>query len=204
MKYIRYRHTNCFFIESGSGALLAFDAGWPCTLGEYRRSMKAIGLRFDGIRWAIVSHMHMDHAGLLGEFLSSGIECFAFERQREAVDEMERAILKNREYEGYTRIDQGRLKDAAIAEFAEVLRANGIPGEVVATRGHSPDSLSLLTDSGEALIGDLPPPDQIMEDDRASNESWALIREKGIKRIFPSHAEIFELIGTGPGERTTR
>src|SRR5512135_2292979 len=90
VRYFRYRSTNCYFIESASGGLLAFDAGWPCSLGEYRRSMKAIGLRLEDVRWAMVSHMHMDHAGLIGEFLERGIECFAFELQREAVDEMER------------------------------------------------------------------------------------------------------------------
>lgn len=190
---MRYRHTNCFFIEGRSGSVLAFDAGWPCTLGEYRRMMKTIGLRFEDLRWAIVSHMHMDHAGLVGEFLERGIECFAFEGQREAVDEMERVIMKNGEYGDYRMIDKERLRDTSIPEFAEVLLRNGIPGEVIATKGHSPDSVTFLTGEGEALIGDLYPPSQIMEDDRASAESWALIKRRGIARIFPSHAEAFDL-----------
>lgn len=190
---MRYRHTNCFFIEGRSGSVLAFDAGWPCTLGEYRRMMKTIGLRFEDLRWAIVSHMHMDHAGLVGEFLERGIECFAFEGQREAVDGMELVIMKNGEYGDYRMIDKERLRDTSIPEFAEVLLRNGIPGEVIATKGHSPDSVTFLTGEGEALIGDLYPPSQIMEDDRASAESWALIRRRGIARIFPSHAEAFDL-----------
>ena len=42
--------------------------GWPCTLYEYQRCMKEIGLRFTDIQIAVVSHFHMDHAGLVGEF----------------------------------------------------------------------------------------------------------------------------------------
>jgi endoribonuclease LACTB2 len=197
VKYMRYRNTNCFFVESRSGALLAFDAGWPCSLNEYQRTMKTIGLRFEELRWAIVSHMHMDHAGLLGEFLASGIECFAFEGQREAIGEMERVIMKNAEYRAYRRIDEAGLRAVTIAEFAGELGKNGIPGEVISTRGHSPDSVSFLTREGEALVGDLPPIDQVMDDDLASRESWALIKEKGATRIFPSHAALFEIPGGG-------
>jgi endoribonuclease LACTB2 len=193
VKYMRYRDTNCFFVESRSGALLAFDAGWPCSLNEYRRTMKTIGLRFEDLRWAIVSHMHMDHAGLLGEFLASGIECFAFEGQREAIGEMERVITKNEEYRAYRRIDEGRLRSATVSAFAAALEANGISGEVIATRGHTPDSVSFLTREGEALVGDLSPLDQIMDDDLASKESWAAIMAKGATRVFPSHAGIFEI-----------
>jgi endoribonuclease LACTB2 len=202
VKYMRYRNTNCFFIESRSGALLAFDAGWPCSLNEYRRTMKAIGLRFEDLRWAIVSHMHMDHAGLLGEFLATGIECYAFEGQREAIGEMERVIMKNGEYRAYRRIDEGRLRSATFSAFAATLEESGIPGEAIATRGHSPDSVSFLTREGEALVGDLPPLDQIMDGDLASKESWAAIMAKGATRIFPSHAGIFEIAGgLRPGTR---
>jgi glyoxylase-like metal-dependent hydrolase (beta-lactamase superfamily II) len=195
VKYLRYRSTNCFFIEGRDGELLAFDAGWPCSLYEYRRAMKAIGLRFEDIRLALVSHMHMDHAGLLGEFLAAGIECFAFEGQREAIAEMERVIMKNAEYRAYRRIDGARLRDATISGFSGLLEKEGFPGEVIATRGHSPDSVSFLTDRGEALIGDLPPIDQVMDEDFASKESWAAIRARGATRIFPSHAAAFELTG---------
>lgn len=195
MKHMRYRGTNCFFVESRSGALLAFDAGWPCSLREYRRTMKAIGLRFEDLRWAIVSHMHLDHAGLLGEFIASGVECFAFEGQREAIGEMERAIMKNAEFRGYRRIDEARLGSAAVGAFAATLESNGIAGEVIATRGHSPDSVSFLTREGEALVGDLPPLDQVMEGDLDSRESWAAIMAKGATRAFPSHAGVFGLPG---------
>ena len=105
MKYFRYHNTNCFFLECSKNNLIAFDAGWPCTLYEYRRCLKVIGLDFKDIKIAAISHMHMDHAGLIGEFINAKIDCLILEEQAEIIDEMERIILKSPEYKGYQQID---------------------------------------------------------------------------------------------------
>ena len=64
-----YSHTHCYLLRSNDREkLLAFDAGWPCSLLEYARGVKAAGYRFDCIRWAIISHFHLDHAGLVRDF----------------------------------------------------------------------------------------------------------------------------------------
>lgn len=193
MNYFRYRSTNCFFISGAAGKLMAFDAGWPCTRFEFSRMMKSIGLHFDDIAWAIVSHMHMDHAGLLGEFINAGIECYVSPVQWSAIDEMERIILKNSAYRSYKSIDKARLKVVSHEEMNRVCARIGVGGEVVATPGHSPDSLSYISADHNALIGDLAPRDQIMPEDAVSKASWELIAKLGAKRAFPSHAEVIIL-----------
>jgi glyoxylase-like metal-dependent hydrolase (beta-lactamase superfamily II) len=100
----------------------------------------------------MVSHFHLDHAGLVRDF-------------------------------------QG-LTNSGSRAFLESV---GIRAEVIPTSGHSYDSVSLVTDSGEALIGDLYPVSQIMDNDVESNQSWARIRALDAKHVFPSHAEPFEL-----------
>lgn len=70
MVYFRYHSTNCFFVRSSMGdRLLAIDAGWPGTRHEHAQCMKQIGCRFHQISWAIVTHFHIDHAGLIGQFV---------------------------------------------------------------------------------------------------------------------------------------
>jgi len=197
---LRYHSTNCFFLPGKGQRLMAFDVGWPCTLYEYSRLMKDLGLRFDQIAWAMVSHMHLDHAGLLGEFVNAGIECFAFEAQVAAIDDMERTILKNREYTGYVRIDRRKLKRITIGEFQDLAAEREIFGEVLATPGHSPDSVTLVTKDHEALVGDLYPKGQLMPDDTRSWQSWAAIEARGARRAFPSHADAF---GLGAATRAT-
>jgi endoribonuclease LACTB2 len=192
--HFRYHNTNCFFIRnSKSDRLIAFDAGWPCTLYEYQRYMKTIGLMFADIQIAIVSHFHMDHAGLVGEFQDSGIRCHAFPGQKETIKMMEGIILKSPEYKNYKKIQATKLLETGFAEFNEMLSQMAFPGAVIPTPGHSADSVTFLTDEKEALIGDLPPLNQVMPDDLASTESWDTIIKSGAAKIYPSHAGFFEL-----------
>jgi len=195
VKYFRYHNTNCYFIESTlDNSLLAIDAGWPCALYEYQRALKTIGYSFKNIKWAIVTHFHMDHAGLIGEFIKEGITCYSFENQTlNDIDEMEKVILKNKEYSAYQKIDKNSIESTSINEFNNKNRILGIDVEAIITKGHSPDSLTFLTKEHEAIIGDLAPINQIMENDKESLENWNIIKGKGAKTIYPSHASIFEI-----------
>lgn len=172
---------------------MAFDAGWPCSLYEYARILKSIGLDIRDIGLVVVSHMHMDHAGLVGEFQHAGIKCILIEEQLLAIDAMERTILKSREYQSYRSIDKEMITTASVEGVNEMLADLGVNGEVVKTPGHSDDSITYISDGHEALIGDLYPLEQIMHTDTVSLASWALLKRKGVKKVFPSHAGSFEL-----------
>lgn len=192
MVYFRYQNTNCYLVPSiKDDGLLAFDAGWPCSLHEYARSMKVTGFRFGQIKWAIISHMHMDHAGLIRDFQDAGIECLLFESQGGGIDAMEKII--SRSYREYRPILRDRFTRIRTEESRSFLRGVGIEGEVIQTPGHSDDSVSLITDEHDVLIGDLSPIAQIMPEDVKSLQSWTRIRELEAIRIWPSHAEPFAL-----------
>jgi ribonuclease/clavin/mitogillin len=189
---IRYHSTNCFFMRSSMrGQLLAVDAGWPGTLYEYARLMKTIGCNLENIAWSIVTHFHMDHAGLLSEFIDRGITCYVFENQVGAIDAMEKTIEKNNKK--YKRIEKEKLQLMNIRDSRKTLESIGISGEVVVTDYHSPDSITFVSDDAEAIIGDLPPAGQMMPDDRRFLVNWEILRKMGAKKIYPSHAEIFQL-----------
>ncbi len=192
MLYFRYHSTNCFFVESHlNQSLLAVDAGWPNTLYEYARNMKTIGRKLEAVAWAIVTHFHMDHAGLISEFLERGITCLVFENQADAVDSMEKTILKNDRT--YKTIARSKFRHINTKDSRAELAAVGIAGEVAVTDYHSPDSISVILDNGEAIIGDLPPEGQRMADDNEHVRNWDLIRKMGATTIYPSHAGVFKL-----------
>lgn len=194
MKFFRYHQTNCFFIESSlNGKLLAIDAGWPCTFYEYQRYLKQINLRYQDIVWSFVTHLHMDHAGLWGEFIESNINCYAFEEQINHIDKMESIITRNKDYINYKRIDKSKIKILRVSESRQFFKEIGIVGEVISTKGHSKDSITFISDHNEAIIGDLYSPDLVMSDDIESRKSWEAIKEKGAKFIYPSHAKYFEI-----------
>ena len=192
MYYFRYHNTNCFFVKSNlSNNLLAIDAGWPSTFREYQRSLKDIGLIFENLNWAMVTHFHMDHAGLITNFIDNGIECYIFENQVNTIDGMEKTIKKNDS--AYKTIKKDKLKIIKIENSRKILKSLGIDGEVIITGSHSKDSVTFIFDTHEAIIGDLTPREQIMEDDEETQNCWKRIIDKGVKHIYPSHAGIFEI-----------
>ncbi len=190
--YFRYHSTNCYFVRSStSGRLLAIDAGWPGTLYEYARAMKSIGCALENIEWAIATHMHMDHAGLMSEFVERGITCFVFPKQLESIDAMEKTITKNDKR--YKHIQKQKLTELNVTESRGVLQGIGIAGEIVVTDYHSADSVSFVSNDGEAVVGDLPPLGQMMPGDNRMLANYEALRKAGAKRIYPGHASMFEL-----------
>jgi glyoxylase-like metal-dependent hydrolase (beta-lactamase superfamily II) len=81
------------------------------------------------------------------------------------------------------------------------LWAYGIPGQVIHTPGHSPGSVSLLLESGDAFVGDLAmnrlplrfSPGLPIFADRPSAviKSWKMLLELGAKMVFPAHGKPF-------------
>jgi glyoxylase-like metal-dependent hydrolase (beta-lactamase superfamily II) len=139
----------------------------------------------------MVSHFHLDHAGLIRDFQDAGIECLIFENQSNGIEEMERIIAPK--YKGYRNIDPNAFTKIESLTSRKFLKSIGIGAEVIKTIGHSDDSVSLILDNHDVLIGDLYPISQIMPEDSKSNESWHRIRAAGGRHIFPSHSIPFEL-----------
>lgn len=187
----RYKSTNCHLVQSSDGGrLLAVDAGWPCSLREYVRGVSSMGRHFNQVAWAMVTHFHLDHAGLIGEFIARGIRCLVFENQEDAIDPMETMIVRT--YGKYIPIVKGGLVRLRTEESRDYFQAAGIRAEVVVTPGHSPDGVTFISDAGEAVIGDLHPPGLVMTGDEASLRSWELIRQRRARYIYPGHAPVFE------------
>ena len=59
------KNVKCYLIASNNGYLL-FDAGWPHQYSQFKDSIKTLGISVKEIKTVVVSHFHMDHAGLGG------------------------------------------------------------------------------------------------------------------------------------------
>jgi glyoxylase-like metal-dependent hydrolase (beta-lactamase superfamily II) len=104
--------------------------------------MKTIGCKLEEVAWAIVTHFHMDHAGLISDFLDRGVTCFIFENQVGAVDSMEKTIVKNDKT--YKLIDKGKLQPLNTKDSRPAREAIGIIGEVLVTDALSTDSIAFI------------------------------------------------------------
>jgi glyoxylase-like metal-dependent hydrolase (beta-lactamase superfamily II) len=77
----------------------------------------------------------------------------------------------------------------------------GIPGQVLYTPGHSPGSVSVLLDSGDAFVGDLamnqfplrigPGFPVVAENMPKVKESWHMLLDAGARMIYPGHGKPF-------------
>jgi metal-dependent hydrolase (beta-lactamase superfamily II) len=89
------KNVKCYLIQSKDGYLL-FDAGWPHQYSHFKDSVKALGISIEEITTFVVSHFHMDHAGLGGILSSNGKGFVVFENQLKSLTEMEDFIERRR------------------------------------------------------------------------------------------------------------
>jgi hydroxyacylglutathione hydrolase len=93
--------------------------------------------------------------------------------------------------------------DSVIPDTGMSLKEFGIPGEVVYTPGHSQGHVSILLETGDAIIGDmamndwylrLTPGLPVLADDiNGVVESWKKILPMGIKKVHPAHGMAFDV-----------
>lgn len=191
MKYfnVGYKSANYYLIDADQ-VCLAIDVGWPGTINDYGRQLRPTGKRIQDINYLIVTHFHVDHAGLVQELKELGVKFVLFDTQIKHIAQMETMIQKKMDYKPINLEDNIII---TLPESREFLHRIGISGEVVHTPGHSEDSISVFLNSGDVFIGDLRPENQIMEDDFTAKTSWLKLKKLGGKRINPGHGYSFEL-----------
>jgi glyoxylase-like metal-dependent hydrolase (beta-lactamase superfamily II) len=181
---VGYDSTNYYLLETKSGKLL-IDCGWPGTLPKFMAELKRKGVSIQEIKYLMITHFHPDHAGITQELKRLGIKLILLESQVDFIAPFaEYFKSKNLPYVEITQTDNLILKSEDSRKF---LASTGINGEIIATPGHSDDSVSLILDEGLAFTGDLPPRFMVAEEDHVTQQSWDKIYQHKIIRIFPAH-----------------
>jgi metal-dependent hydrolase (beta-lactamase superfamily II) len=184
---VKCKSVNCYLIEASNGYLL-FDAGWVNEYGIFRDSLKILKISPKDIIWFIVSHFHIDHAGLAGVLQNNGKSLIVFENQIKQILEMEE-MIENKKYI-YTKINKRKIIYQRLAESRNWLKNIGIEGEIFQIFGHGDESIVLKLDNGKAFIGDLP---IIYEYDDLVKKDWDKLISENVKYIYPAHSDIIEI-----------
>lgn len=193
---VGYRSTHFWVISAGRNRLLV-DLGWPGRWGELAANLRRMDIPLHEIRYGLATHYHIDHAGAAQDLKNAGVALLVIDIQEESIPQMAQNI---KPADNYTEITLDDNVVISCAESRALLAEIGIPGEILPTPGHSPDSVSLLLDSGEVFTGDLTHPSFIgQEDSEVVAASWRLLREKGAQRVHPGHGPIYPIPAMSEG-----
>ncbi len=201
----------CYVLEADG--VIVIDAGSARKGGAFVRGLDRASIRRGDVRLILLTHAHWDHAGSAGELRELTGAPIALHRAE--VEWLERGLTPLPA--GLTR--WGRIfmaihrlflpfvdvpatsVDLVIGDEGLSLSECGVPGRVIPTPGHSPGSVSVLLDSGEAFVGDLAmnavplrltPGLPILGDDaEVIADSWRGLLAAGARTVYPAHGKPF-------------
>ncbi len=184
---VGYLSTNYWVVSAGRSRLLV-DLGYPGTIGTLRARLKQMDIPLQEIRYALATHYHIDHAGLAQELKLAGVRLLVLDSQVAAIPLMKQ-FTKPRDH--FVDISLDGNVTIPFSASRSLLADIGIPGEILATPGHSDDSVSLLLDDGSVFTGDLTPPELAWgEAGEVVKASWQLLKEHGAQLIYPGHGPV--------------
>jgi hydroxyacylglutathione hydrolase len=161
--------TNVFLIRGRAGCVL-IDTGNPGKVDLILERLAKQGVAPDDIRLILLTHGHVDHFGsaaALRERTGAPVAVHALDAEavRQGIHQPDSLQPTWRLIAPLIRV--AALRNLAVPERAPPLEPDivfeekwrldeyDVAGQVIQTPGHTPGSVSVLLDSGEAIVGDM-------------------------------------------------
>lgn len=198
------KYSNAHLIKNGT--LILVDTGYK---GNAERILSAIREegRLKELSLILITHGHTDHIGSLPELRRSlGARIAIHRSEMEALRtgkgvSQKKASLLGRLAGSRGSKDWEPVEPDIIIDGEMDLKDFGIEGRVIPTPGHTAGSISILLDSGEALVGDLvvggminhrkPSQSLFAEDKEQVAKSVKMLLERSAKVFYGSHGGPF-------------
>ena len=185
---LKYSNTNTYLIK-GSRGIILFDTGWAGTFSAFCREIGKLDIQVQKIDYIFISHFHPDHMGIAQEIAEYGPVIVVMDVQREYIHAAD-YVIKKEKNDTFIPIVDDNVNYIRIEESRELLDTIGISGEIISTPGHSDDSISLWTDSGELFVGDLNPLYELeLHKGTQIEKSWNRLLKLKPETVYYGHAK---------------
>lgn len=214
-----------------TGGYLMVEAGDHREFPRFLRKLKKVGVNPREIRYLVLTHHHGDHAGFTASlreisdcriiahkkaapFINAGnislasgggattrLVKFVFSlglKLSQAVKTDDGDMLVKG---GFPPVELRQGDILVDGDDDELLRSLGVPGKIIHTPGHSPDSITVLLDDGSCFCGDAATSFVpwvgtryccfYISDMAANYRSWRKILDAGARSIYPAHGRPF-------------
>ena len=220
---LKLKLTNCYLVPNGRAYLLVdtgYEYEWERLVGELARH----GVGLQDISHLVLTHAHDDHAGLAARLLAAN-PAITLVASRLAAEGLTAGKHINMLGAGYINRRVGALlrlkgkldkrwthtfppcpfreRDLAVDECTLGDIGIALDGRIVATPGHTRDSISLVFGNGDALAGDAAADFLAwagtkhcvisVNDLDAYYASWRKLATAGARTIYPAHGSPFPI-----------
>ena len=137
----------------------------------------------------LATHYHPDHIGIISELMEQGVKLLLIDTQIKYVHFADKIFSRDNRLK-YKPINETKATVISCPESRDFLFAMGMNGEIISTPSHSEDSISVILDNGNCIVGDLEPIDYLTayDDNLELKNDWDNIMGYNPKRILYAHA----------------
>lgn len=205
IKTISFANVKGYLLYNNHTVILV-DTGHKHTAKSLLSGLAEINKQPADVDLIILTHTHFDHAGGAREIRElTGAPLAVHKEEAGFLKKGRTPFPRGTRWKGKMIVFVGRVFARSMAKYPSVepdiliedeldLAEYGIPGKVVHTPGHTSGSVSILLETGEALVGDnllglsfkthYPP---FANDKRGVLEAWQLYIDRGVKTLLPAH-----------------
>jgi hydroxyacylglutathione hydrolase len=210
---IRLGMDACYVIQD-RGTIMV-DGGFPGSARAFTRALEKLTIKPLEITLVILTHGHFDHIGsasFIREQTGAKLVLHQADKEQLGNDKMtwppgvtpwgklSRGLF--RPMMSFLRFDLPQV-DILLGDEGLSLEAYGISGRIIHTPGHSPGSVTVLLDTGDAFVGCMaqnslpfclkPKLPIYAQDIMKIKESWRVLIAEGARTIYPGHGKPFSI-----------